>query len=111
MSVHLWVQVSKPKVHSISDIWRCGQMINRFDIHIHLISETKHSSPYRSGFPGGSVVKNPLANAGNAFDVWVWKIPWRRKLQSITVFLPGKSHGQRKLMEHCPWDCKESEKT
>ena len=25
------------------------------------------------------------------------RFPWRRKWQSIPVFLPGKSHGQRKL--------------
>ena len=37
------------------------------------------------GFPCGSVVKNPPANAGDAGDVvfnpWVEKIPWRRKWQ------------------------------
>ena len=30
------------------------------------------------------------------FDPWVWKIPWRRKWQPTSVFLPGKSHGQRR---------------
>ena len=31
-------------------------------------------------FPGGSVVKNPLADArDNGFDPSVGKIPWRRK--------------------------------
>ena len=29
------------------------------------------------------------------FDPWVRKIPWRRKWQSTSVFLPWKSHGQR----------------
>ena len=29
------------------------------------------------------------------FDPWVRKIPWRRKWQPTSVFLPGKSHGQR----------------
>ena len=33
-------------------------------------------------FPGGSVVKNPPANAGDAFDPWVGKIPW---LQARTL--------------------------
>ena len=41
------------------------------------------------GFPGGSVVKNPPANAGDTFDTWVGKIPWRRKWQPTPVFLPG----------------------
>ena len=31
------------------------------------------------------------------FDPWVRKIPWRRKWQPPPVFLPGKSHGQRRL--------------
>ena len=34
----------------------------------------------KSGFPGGSVVKNPLAIVG--FDPWVRKIPGRRKWYS-----------------------------
>ena len=29
------------------------------------------------------------------FNPWVRKISWSRKWQSILVFLPGKSHGQR----------------
>ena len=31
------------------------------------------------------------------FNPWVGKIPWRRKWQLTSVFLPGKSHGQRSL--------------
>ena len=31
------------------------------------------------------------------WDPWVGKIPWRRKWLSSSVFLPGKSHGQRSL--------------
>ena len=47
------------------------------------------------GFPGGSVVKNPPANAGDAgLILWVGKVPWRRKWQPIPVFLLGKSQGQ-----------------
>ena len=30
-------------------------------------------------------------------DLWISKIPWRRKWQPTPVFLPGKSHGQRSL--------------
>ena len=29
------------------------------------------------------------------FDLWVGKIPWRRKRQPTPVFLSGKFHGQR----------------
>ena len=31
------------------------------------------------------------------FDSWVGKMPWRRAWQSTPVFLPGESHGQRRL--------------
>ena len=37
------------------------------------------------------------------FDPWVGKIPWRRKLQPTPVYLPGESHGQRRLAGYCPW--------
>ena len=46
-----------------------------------------------SGFPGGSVVKNPPTNAGDTRDVgsipesWVRKIPWRKDRLPIPVFL------------------------
>ena len=45
------------------------------------------------------------------FDPWVRKIPWRRKLQPTTVFLPGKSHGQKGLVGYTPWDHRESATT
>ena len=44
-------------------------------------------------------------------DPWDGKIPWRRKWQSTSVFLPGKSHGQRSLGGYSPWQHKESDKT
>ena len=31
-------------------------------------------------------------------DLWVGKIPWRRKWQPTPVFLSGESHGQKSLM-------------
>ena len=56
---------------------------------------------------GGSAVKNPPAVQEtcrrHGFDSWVKKIPWRRKWQPTPVVLPGKSHGQRSLVEYRPW--------
>ena len=56
------------------------------------------------------MVKHPLANARDARDVgsapWVRKITWSRKWQTTPVFLPGKFHGQRRLVGHRPWGCK-----
>ena len=36
------------------------------------------------------------------FNPWVEKTPWRRKWQPASVFLPGKSHGQRSLTGYSP---------
>ena len=52
-------------------------------------------------FPGGSVIKNPPANALSSrrqgFNSWVRKIPWRRAWQPAPIFLPGECLGQRSL--------------
>ena len=34
---------------------------------------------------------------------------WRRSWQSIPVFLPGESHGQRILVGYSPWSHKEND--
>ena len=43
------------------------------------------------------------------FDPWVRKFPWRRKWQPTIVFLPGKSHGQRRLGGYSPQSHKKSQ--
>ena len=56
------------------------------------------------GFPGGSVIKNLPANAGGSgSNLWLRKIPWRRKWQPTPVFVSGKSHGKRSLVGYNPW--------
>ena len=59
------------------------------------------------GFPGGSVVKNLLAKAGDTGDVGSiprWgRSPRERKWQPTPVFLPGEFHGQRSLGGYSPW--------
>ena len=64
------------------------------------VSSPVYISIYR-GFPGGSLIKNPTAKAGD-----VEKILWRSKWQTTLVFLPGKSHGQRSLVWYSPWSYK-----
>ena len=57
-------------------------------------------------FPGGAVVKNHFASAGDAKDACLisgGEDPWRRKWQSTPVFLPGKFHGQRNLVGYSPY--------
>ena len=66
---------------------------------------------FKSYYQMALVVKNLLANAGDArdrrFDPRVWNIPWSRKWHSTPVFLPGKFHGQGSLVGHRPWGLKE----
>ena len=56
--------------------------------------------------PGGSVVENPPANAGDGQEAQVqflgWGRPLERKWQPTPVFWPGKSHGQRSLVCYSP---------
>ena len=61
------------------------------------------------------VVKNLPAYAGEAarceLDLWVWKIPWRKKWHPTPVLLPGKFHGQRSLAGYSLWGYKKSDTT
>ena len=52
-----------------------------------------------SGLPRWLGVKESTCQCRRCwFDPWVRKIPWRRKWKLTLVFLPGKSHGQRRLV-------------
>ena len=67
------------------------------------------------GFPGGASGKEPTCQCRrcrrHGFNIWVGKIPWKRKWQPTLVFLPGESHGQRTLAGYSPWGHKESDVT
>ena len=52
-------------------------------------------------------VKNLPAMQETGFHPWVGKMPWRRKWQSIPIFMPGKSQRQRNLAGCSPWSHKE----
>ena len=66
-------------------------------------------------FPGGSVVENPPANAGDTGDPG--SIPGSGRSRGggngnpLQYFLSGKSNGQRSLVGYSPWSCKESDMT
>ena len=66
-------------------------------------------------FPGGTVVKNPPAKAGDTREIClilgVGKILWRREWLPAPVFLLGEFHGQRSLAGYSPWGRKESDTT
>ena len=62
------------------------------------------------GFPGGTMVKNPLANAGDTQDLG--SIPGSGRSPGVeNGNLPGKFHGQRRLMGYWPWGHQESDTT
>ena len=42
----------------------------------------------------------------HGFNPWTAKILWRREWQHTLAFLPGKSHGQRRLVGYSTWDHK-----
>ena len=60
-------------------------------------------------FPGGIVVKNPPGNAGDGGDLGSIRRSGRFPIggHGNPVFLPGKSHGQRSLVDCSLWDHKE----
>ena len=57
-------------------------------------------------FPGGSDGKLPTM-----WETWVGIILWRRKWQTTSILLPGKSRGWRSLIVYNPWGHKESDMT
>ena len=68
-----------------------------------------------SDFPGDARDKEATCQCRgyqrHSFDPRVGKIPWRRKWQRTSIFLPGESHGQRSLAGCNPWGHKESDTT
>ena len=58
----------------------------------------------------GVLVKCRIHKRGR-FELWVRKIPWRRKWQPTPVLFPEKSHGQRNLAGYSSWGRKESDTT
>jgi len=51
------------------------------------------------GFLGGSVAKNPPAMLETKVQSLGWEDHLRRTWQPTPVFLPGKPHGQRSLVD------------
>ena len=66
---------------------------------------------HHEGFLGGSAVKNWPTMQESGFNPWVGNIPWKRAWEPNPVILPGKSHGQRSLVDYSSWGRKESDTT
>ena len=63
------------------------------------------------GLPGTQMVKRLPVMREPGFNLWVRKIPCRRKWQPTPKLLPGKFHGWRSLVGYRPWDRKELDTT
>ena len=69
------------------------------------------------GGPNRAVPYNSdgLKNLPPIQEIWLrslgWEDPWKREWQPTPVFLPGESHGQRRLAGYSPWYCKELDMT
>ena len=61
--------------------------------------------------PVAQMVKNLPAMQKTWVDPWIRNIPWRRKWQPTSEFLPGESLGPRSLVGYSPWGHKESDTT
>ena len=74
-----------------------------------------HSNTAFQGFPGGTSGKKSTCHCRSCsrlwFNLWVRKIPWRRKWLPTPVFLSEKFYGSRSLAGYSPWGFKESDKT
>ena len=72
-----------------------------YGIHIYKLLYVKW------GFPGGTSGIEPACKGRRhrrcGLHPWVRKIPWRNAWQPTPVFLPGESHGQRRLAGYSPW--------
>ena len=71
--------------------------------------------PHRYSMPGASQglsgKESTCNNRRCGFNPWVGKIPLRRKWQPTSVFLPGKSQGQRSLAGYSPWMASQKSRT
>ena len=53
--------------------------------------------------PDGSVGKSPPAIQETQVQSLGWEDPLVRGMATHSIFLPGKSHGQRSLVGYSPW--------
>ena len=56
-------------------------------------------------------VKNLTEFIGDPGLIPGWEDPLEKEMATHSIFLPGKSHGQRTLVDNSPWGCKELDRT
>ena len=80
-------------------------------INMQCLSNTIAITITTRGFPGGAVVKNPPANAGDGGPISGWGDPLEEGTAAAPLFLPGEFHEWRNLAGYHPWGNKESDTT
>ena len=84
----------------------CIWSLNFFLHHLKQTFLSMTLNQFYANWWDSQVVKNPPANVGALRDAGsipkLGRPPWRCAWQSIPVFLPGKSHGQRSLAGWSP---------
>ena len=87
----------------------CYSFLQLWSTQQFIAVDIRHCVPY-FGFPRWVSGKESACQCRrrrrHGFDPWVGKVPWRRKWQPTPLFLPGKSHGQRNLVDYSPWSFK-----
>ena len=89
---------------------KCGQIYTYISDHSAALCSSD-STQYSVMAYVGKECKNEwiyvyMQRRGPRFDLWVEKIPWRRKWLLTPVFWPGEFHGV-----YSPCGCKESDMT
>ena len=70
-------------------------------------SSKKYIVGMKIGLPWGLSSKESACQCRRyRFHPWIRNLPWRRKWQPTSSFLPGKFHGQRSLVGYSPWGYK-----
>ena len=106
------ILISPPECGLCSSLlYHHGKLPRPSEIHF------KRIPGYKKGFPGGTVGKNPLANAGDSRDGGLISGSGRSPGEGMEthyfffslnpLFLPGKFHRQRSQAVYSPGDCKE----
>ena len=62
-------------------------------MHIHICKHTTHTHTHTHTYiPRWLTGKESACQCRrHSFNPWIWKLPWRRKWQSTSVFLPKKN--------------------
>ena len=83
-----------------------------YNIGILYISLISSGVNFSSVFPGGSVVKNPPANAGDMDSVpRSRRFPGEGNGNPLQYYCLENPHGQRSLVGYSSWGCKELDTT